>query len=186
MEMFMKGDFIKLKYGGYGSFYIYDGEEVEYGEYSTYKAYKVLLFYDPCRYNMVNGEWKMEPYLFVDGQNRNAVKTIDTCYENGVYEKLNDEEMEEAMKSLDKLGYEWDKESLTLINKSAGAPIANIKCEEETVEYHGEEVKPTKECMIELLSKECHRISEEKGRKSYESSYYDRFYRNCYDDYYDF
>ena len=170
MAKFKKGDFIKLN-STPNSFFIYEGIETELYQNSMYKRYSVIVFYDPEKYVKVEDKWETVPNLVVAKPSQPLDRRIESDEEGSVYSKLSEEEKREALKILDKWGYKWNEETLTISKKD---DTESVQIYIPKITYEGEEVRPISEDNKKLLHKVCNEKSIKKPETTYSS--YERTY----------
>ena len=135
---FEKGDFVTWT-NKPGSFGIYEGNNLS--ESSSYKRLTLALYFDPSKLiRLENGTYEEVEHIEIASDDKKCEKTLDTEYEDYWWHKLTPTQYENAISTLEKLGYRWDEENLELINIETQQVVKKIFIPK--IEYNGEIIKP--------------------------------------------
>lgn len=145
---FKPGDFIRMTYLNQGAFAIFQGKEV-IGQYG-YPTYTTLVYYNPSKYQEVEGKWVARPYLSVAREGSRFFDTVTVKCEGPSFEICTDKEKAEAIELLKAYGYGWDDEQKMLFYLQSGEIINKIVVP--VVKYDGTEIAPNNEERLQCIS----------------------------------
>ena len=160
-RVFKQGDFLK-KNNKEGSFMIYEGNNMSE---TTYKKMTLICCYDPEKYMMTSAGYSHVPHLEVATPTKRCEETIDTEQEDYWISICSDEERMRAERILLRYGYEWDAESLSLVDVETGEVVKKIVIPDNT--YYGQIIKPISDAFKAILKRFC--IT--KNKTTYSSQY---------------
>jgi hypothetical protein len=181
---FEKGDFLKYE-NKPGSFVIFEGVDL-LPTYQYTKKFSVAAHYDPSKYceNENGVGWSTRPFLEIAKSNKPCEKTLDSLEEDYFWKVCTETEKAAAIQKLRDYGYEWDEESLSIVDMETGEVVHKIIVPK--LEYNGDVIKPICDEFKELLtdyviSKNtysssyggCNTPYGYQGRDMYENDYWD-------------
>lgn len=139
-KIFNKGDFLKYE-NKPGSFVIFEGIDLM-PTYQYTKKLSVAAHFDPSKYceNENGVGWGTRPFLEVAKSNKPCEKTIDTFEEDYFWKICTEAEKAAAIEKLRAYGYEWDDETLSIIDIETGEIVHKIIVPK--LEYNGDIIKP--------------------------------------------
>ena len=176
---FKKGDFVK--YATYSdqdkfTFGIFEGVDLA-PQWKYAKKYSLVAYYDSKqytqdKYNLVKYEYKPTLSVARDDCNQECAKTIDTLKEDSWWKLCTNEDKKRANEILKSYGYEWNDETMELIDLETGEILHQIKTPK--LEYNGNPIKPIDESFKNILKKAAlSQIKTSYYTNQYQYGYYD-------------
>ena len=173
-RVFKRGDFLK-KTMKPGSFMIYEGNNISESAYN--KKMTLVCFYDPKAYvKNEYGAYVEGPELKLASKKAPCESTVDTEEEDYYTKICNEEEKQEAIKTLAEYGYHWNEETFELVDIETGEIVRKLLIPDD--KYHGQIVRPVSTETKKLIKRCC--IKKLPPSYNYNSGY--GCYDGCYDD----
>lgn len=139
---FKKGDFIKNKSyytDNVLKFAIFEGTDLA-KDYVYLKKYSLALFYSPKKYVSTPEYSGYKEVFEIATKDKKCNETVDTAIETAWWTICTEEEKKEAIEIINKHGYDWNEELMSIVDIETREIIYHIPIPK--IEYNGELIIP--------------------------------------------